>query len=282
MLKNLIRTNTKNNRTGNPIGVAIALALMTATLVPGLPKKAEAQMGKYPDNSTVMTLENVAGSPEEFYGQTVTIRGDYQESIDENAFKLTRGGFLFFGGSEVLVVNKTGQPIVPPANEDISLQVTGEVRQLRVAELERDFGWDFWDPDVYVEYDERPVIVAESIALAPNPDQIADNPAEFYGQTIAVEGELDEYFNFNAMLVQQDSLIGGAEILVLLPPEANRINAGEEIVVTGEVRPFVMAEIESDLNLRGWTPEMQRLFAEEFGNNPVMVAEDVYQIGEEE
>ncbi|MCT7963044.1 hypothetical protein NG791_20445 [Laspinema sp. D1] len=281
MLKNLT-PNPKNNRKGNPMGVAIALALMTATLVPGLPRKAEAQMGTSPDNSSVITLENVAGSPEEFYGQTVTIRGDFQESIDENAFKLTRDGFLFFGGSEVLVVNNTGQPIVPPENDNISLQVTGEVRQMRVAELEKDFGWDFWDPDMYVEYDQRPVIVAESVALSPDPSQISDNPEQFYGETIAVEGELDEYFNFNAMLLQQDSLIGGGDILVLLPLEANRVNAGEDIVVTGEVRPFVMADIERDLDIRGWTPEMQRLFAEEFGNRPVMLAENVYQIGEQE
>ncbi|MCT7956236.1 hypothetical protein [Laspinema palackyanum] len=282
MLKNLTPTKKKNSRTGNPMGVAIALAVMTATLVPGLPRKAEAQMGTSPTNSSVITLEDVAGSPEEFYGQTVTIRGDFQESIDENAFKLTRDGFLFFGGSEVLVVNNTGQPIVPPENENISLQVTGEVRQMRVAELEKDFGWDFWNPDQYVEYDQRPVIVAESVALSPDPSQIADNPAQFYGETIAVEGELNEYFTFNAMLLQQDSLIGGGDILVLLPLEANRVNAGEDIVVTGEVRPFVMADMERDLNTRGWTPEMQKLFAEEFGNRPVMLAENVYQIGEQE
>ncbi|AFY79780.1 hypothetical protein [Oscillatoria acuminata] len=282
MLKNFTPTNKKNKRKGNPMGVAIALAVMTAAFVPGLPRKAQAQMGTYPTNSSVITLENVAGSPEEYYGQTVTIRGDFQESIDENAFKLTRGGFLFFGGSEIVVVNNTGQPIVPPENDDVSLQVTGEVRQMRVAELQRDFGWDFWDPDVYVEYDQRPVIVAESVALAPDPGQISENPAQFYGETIAVEGELNEYFTFNAMLLQQDSLIGGGDVLVLLPPEANRINAGEEIVVTGEVRPFVMADIERDLGIRGWTPEMQRLFSEEFENRPVMLAENVYQISEQE
>jgi hypothetical protein len=126
------------------------------------------------------------------------------------------------------------------------------------------------------------VIVAESVALAPNPDQISDNPAQFYGETIAVEGELNEYFTFNAMLLQQDSLIGGGDILVLLPLEANRVNAGEDIVVTGEVRPFVMADMERDLGIRGWTPEMQSLFADEFGNRPVMLAENVYQIGEQE
>lgn len=281
MLKNFTPTK-KNNRTGNPLGVAIALAVITAAFVPGLPRKAEAQMGTYPTNSSVITLENVAGSPEEFYGQTVTIRGDFQESIDENAFKLTRGGFLFFGGSEVLVVNNTGKPIVPPENENISLQVTGEVRQMRVAELQRDFGWDFWNPDEYVEYDQRPVIVAESVALAPDPSQISENPAQFYGETIAVEGELNEYFTFNAMLLQQDSLIGGGDVLVLLPEEANRVNAGEDIVVTGEVRPFVMADMERDFGLRGWTPEMQRLFSEEFENRPVMLAENVYQISEQE
>ncbi len=280
MLKNLTPNTKKNNRTGKPMGVAIALALMTAAFIPGLPRKAEAQMGTYPANSSVISLEDVAGSPEEFYGQTVTIRGDFKESVDENAFKLTRGGFLFFGGSEVLVVNNTGQPIVPPENENISLQVTGEVRQMRVAELQRDFGWDFWNPDLYVEYDMRPVIVAESVALAPDPSQISDNPAQFYGETIAVEGELNEYFTFNAMLLQQDSLMGGGDILVLLPLEANRVNAGENIVVTGEVRPFVMADMERDLGIRGWTPEMQRLFAEEFGTRPVMLAENVYQIGE--
>ena len=270
----------KKNPAVNKMGLAIALTLMTATFVPGLPRKAEAQMGTYPAHSPVISLENIAGSPEDFYGQTVTIRGDFRESIDENAFKLTRGGFLFFGGSDVLVVNNTGQPILPLENQNIPLQVTGEVRLLRVAELQRDFGWDFWNPDVYVEYDERPVIVAESIALAPDPGQITDNPEQFYGQTIAVEGELNEYFTSNAMLLQHSRLIGGGDMLVLLPPEANRINAGEDIVVTGEVRPFMMADIEGELDIRGWSPEMQTLLVEEFGNRPVMFADNVYQKGE--
>lgn len=269
----------KKKPTVNKMGLAIALALMTATLVPGLPRKATAQIQTSPTPS-IISLENISGSPEEFYGQMVTIRGDFQESIDQNAFKLTRGGFLFFGGSEVLVVNNTGQPILPPQNQNIPLQVTGEVRQLRVAELQRDFGWDFWNPDVYVQYDQRPVIVAESIALSPDPGQIADNPQLFYGQTIAVEGELNEYFTTNAMLLQDSRLIGGGDMLVLLPPGANRINAGEDIVVTGEIRPFTMADIDGELDIRGWNPEMQTLLVQEFENRPVMFAENVYQKGQ--
>ncbi|MGL4500370.1 MAG: hypothetical protein ACRCU2_14995, partial [Planktothrix sp.] len=73
---------------------------------------------------------------------------------------------------------------------------------------------------------------------------------------------------------------GGGDMLVLLPPEANRINAGEDIVVTGEVRPFMMADIEGELDIRGWSPQMQTLLVEEFGNRPVMFAENVYQKGQ--
>jgi hypothetical protein len=272
--------NPKKNQMKKNLSVAIAVALMAAT-VPGLPRKAEARLGMYPDNA-VISLENVTNSPEEFFGRMVTIRGNFNESVDENTFKLSRGGFLFFGASEILVVNDSGQPFVPPENSNVPLQVTGEVRQLRVAELQRDFGWDFWNPDVYVQYNERPVIVAQSIALAPDPGQIADNPEAFYGQSIAVEGNLNEYFTGNAILLQQSRLIGGGDILVLLSPDAPRINAGDDIVVTGEVRPFILAEVERDLDIRGWNPEIRELLTQEFENRPVMFADNVYQLGNPE
>lgn len=279
----MLNSNERNNSFtftsfGNLRTSAIALALM-AMLVPGYSNKVEAAPLPMAQNADV---EDVSDSTEDYLGQTVTVRGNINEIVDSNSFVLQETKELI-GGDKVLVLNASGQPITFADEEGVQVQITGVVRQFRVAELERDFDWDFWDPDLYVEYEDRPAIVAESIALAPEPDDIMDNPELFYGKTIAVKGHVEEYFNTNTFLLEDNDFFQGDELLVINAKTGEIINVDDEVVVTGQLRPFVMADLEREfsINLSMWDIDFRNQIEAEFSNKPVLMADDVYRVGDE-
>ncbi|MEB3212167.1 MAG: hypothetical protein VKL39_12470 [Leptolyngbyaceae bacterium] len=85
--------------------------------------------------------------------------------------------------------------------EDV--QVTGEVRQLVTADLEQEYDLTL-DPELYAEYEDRPAIIAESIAFAPDPEEVTEEPEQYYGQTIAVTGEIGELISTNIFQLQEE------------------------------------------------------------------------------
>ena len=59
------------------------------------------------------------------------------------------------------------------------------MRQLVIADLEREYNLDL-DPELYVDYEDRPALIAESMAFSPDPEEITEEPEQYYGQPIAV------------------------------------------------------------------------------------------------
>ncbi|MGQ4648020.1 hypothetical protein [Lyngbya aestuarii] len=217
-----------------------------------------------------VSTEEVAENTDELFGKTVTLRSEVGKKLDDISF--TVDDDEFFSGEEILVVNASGQPFVLPT-DDTEVQVTGEVRQFRAVEFEPDFDFD-WQPGT--DYENKPAIVAQSIALAPEPDEITENPEKFYNQPIAVEGEVAEIVGPNAFTLEDEELVGGSNLLVLnRTAPAQALNDDEVVVVTGQVRPFVLAEIERDYDLT-WDLDLQSKLEAEYQEKPVLIADTVY------
>lgn len=269
----MLNRNPNPNRHAEPgvvrIG-AIALAI-TAMLLPAC---ADLQQQAVTPNGTT-TTEDVAEETRQLLGQTVTLTGSVEEIVGENAFIISDD--QVFNGANILVVNATGQPFTLPDDQTVEIQVTGEVRNFQVAEAERDFDLNL-QPDhyTYTDYENRPAIIGTSLALAPTPGQISENPTQFYGRPIAVRGEVEEIMGANAFTLEEDRLIGGDNLLVLGTAEPTpAIQEGEEVIVMGEVRPLVMAEFERDYDLT-WDLNVRRTLEAEYTNQPVLIAEGIY------
>jgi len=263
---------------------AIALILMAGALTAceGYQTEAEAPVVE-PDvaveepaelaEETNVELGELTGNVEDYVGRSVSVRGDAEEAIGEVAFTLQDD--QLFGGEEVVVFNATGVPFLLPEGEVTDqIQVTGEVRQLVLADLERDYGLDL-DPELYAEYEERPALIAQSIALAPDPEEVSENPDIYYGQTIAVSGEIANQLAPDAYTIEEEQLFGGEEVLVVgANPEIPLDNA-EEVVITGVLRPYVRAEFERDYDFT-WDATLQDEIEAEYSEEPVLVAEEIY------
>ncbi len=246
---------------------AIVLAMMV-TLLPAC--TTPRQEATTPEAGNV-TTEDVAENTDQLLGQVVTIRSEPVRKIGTNAFTVDDNEF--FNSENILVVNASGQPLVLP-EDDVEVQVTGKVTKYVVADFEREYGLNL-EPQLEAEYRDKPAIVAQSIALAPEPGEIAQNPAQYYGKTLAVTGEIEDIVGPNSFTLDEDKLLGAQDLLVLSAAPAAAIKDGETVAVTGELRPFVVADIERDYDLT-WDLDLQRKLEAEYRERPVFIAKSVY------
>lgn len=247
------------------IGI-ITLALM-AMLLPACAKSGP-QLTVRDRNVTAQAVSQMTNA---LIGQRVTVRGEIKKLVSGNAF--TINDEQMFEGQEILVVNASSAPFTLP-DDDIELQVTGEVRKFNIANLAKEFDLSL-QPEAYLDYKDRPVIIAQSIALAPKPAQIVRNPTVFYNQPVAVEAEVEKVLDPIAFTLQEDQVTGGSDLLVLNPKAGQPMRAQQNVVVTGVIRPFVVSQIERDYNLTR-DLQWQKTVEAQYKNKPVLIAQQIF------
>lgn len=113
-------------------------------------------------------IEDIKENPSVYLGKTVTVSGEVERVFGTRAFEL--GGKDFFD-SEIRVI--TAQPLKesvrrradePFRADDIAL-VTGTVRNVTIADVEREFSFDL-DPNYEVEFENKPAIIASSVLIS--------------------------------------------------------------------------------------------------------------------
>ena len=222
---------------------------------------------------TPVNTSEVIDNPRQFMGQSITIKSKPIRQVSLNSFTVREGDFS--NKDPMLVINASGVPFNFPSDRNVEVQVIGQVRDFSIPELERDYRLNL-NPQQYSGYVNKPVIVAQSITLAPTPGQVSQNPQQYYGKTITVTGEVKNIQNPMLMTLHKGQLFGGGDLPVLLTPSAKvAINKGQSVAVVGEVRPFVASDIQRRYNLR-WDAGVQQQLAAQYGNKPVLVADAVY------
>ncbi|HXG84058.1 MAG TPA: hypothetical protein VNI84_08525 [Pyrinomonadaceae bacterium] len=110
-----------------------------------------------------LTARQVIENPSQYVGKTVTVSGDVEEIWNPRAFNMDSG--LSVG--ELLVIGREPFPQIPQAGNrayvisDVAT-VTGVVRMLVTAEVEREIGWDL-DPRIEAEFNAKPVLIAQTV-----------------------------------------------------------------------------------------------------------------------
>ncbi len=219
-----------------------------------------------------VTTEELSGGAEGLIGQTVSLRAEVEETVDDTSFLLEDD--QLFGGEDILVINASGEPFVLTEGDDTEVQVTGEVQQLVIADFETEYGLDL-DPTLYADYEDRPVIVAQSIALSPDPGDLTSNPEKYYNQRIAVAGEVEDKLSPTTFTLDEEELFGSEDLLVVAQGITPETQDGEKVTVTGILRPYVKTEFDTDYNL-DWDLSVQKQIEAEYTEKPVFVADGVY------
>lgn len=213
----------------------------------------------------VTSAARITSSPTQFYGVPVSVHAQVGEYANTRAFTLDAADWWnWWGDLTVIVPNPASQAV--RLGEDDWVTVVGTVRQYVRAELERDYDWFDDLPDLQIELEGKPVLVADlarrsdgatltassdqvSRVFVAQPGDIADVPGRFYGRTVSVYGEVEDVKSARAITLDEEEWFAGPDVLVINPSPAAGVSgdlAGEQVTVIGTVRPFISAEFEQD------------------------------------
>lgn len=254
------------------LGVSTLLLSLASIFAIKAPTSLQAQEI---DNNT--TIEDIEEDATDAVGEQVTVRGEANEVDPGISFEIAEEGFL--QGSEVLVINATGELLPDMPEDEMEYQVTGEVGTFLTADIETYndlYDYDL-DPDLYVDYDSKPVIFAESITPAPGIEDISETPDNFYNKEVALEGEVTEIKSDLAFTLTEDDFIGGNDMLIINLTGEPIPSEDERIVVTGMVRPYITADFERDYDLT-WDLDVQEEIEAEYSEKPVLVVDSIYPV----
>ena len=113
------------------------------------------------------------------------------------------------------------------------------------------------------------------MAIAPEPGEIAADPSQYYGQTLAVTGEIENVYGEGIFTLDEDELFGGEDLLVVVPNPTEVVEDGETVATTGQLRSFVVADLERDYDLT-WDGGVVEELEAEYRERPVLVVDRVY------
>ena len=263
--RNLVKINTLGTK---------VLLLSLVTLL-GAVQSPKLQAEEVEGNNTI---EEVSESEDTFIGEEVTVRGKVTDIEPGVSFVMEEEGL--FEGDRVLVINVSDNVLAVTEDEALKLQVTGELGNLVLADVERDYQLDL-DPELYVEYENQPVIFAESMVLSPDIEDVVEEPDTYYLQEIALEGEVDEIRSDYTFTLKEDQLIDDDRLLMINATGEPIPTEDEKVVVTGVVRPYVQAEFEKDYDLT-WDLGVQEEIEAEYTEKPVFVVESIYPSAEDD
>jgi len=103
--------------------------------------------------------------------------------------------------------------------------------------------------------------------------KLAKNAKDFYGKTVTVKAEVEDVIDPRSFTLDEDAILAGADVLVLVPAGYTGTLAHDQVVtVTGKVRPYVTAELERDYD---WFKDGKIVTTKtdvDFKTRPVLVA----------
>ena len=205
------------------------------------------------DEKPTPTVEKVTEQPFAYENRAVTLFGEVDDVYGERAFQLQSEEDPFeIWEEELLVISRS--PIRMPGRsleDDDHVVVSGKVRNLVVADLERELGWDL-DPELETEFANKPIVIADGVSLVdeqaswrekqgepvivsytlvtahPSPESLAGSKASLASVTVRKVAGKALWVGFSH-----------PNQLLVVPPEPGvleGIQAGDQIAVEGQLK----------------------------------------------
>ncbi|BAY94268.1 MULTISPECIES: hypothetical protein [unclassified Tolypothrix] len=139
-----------------------ALLLFSLVLIAGMVRFGNVDEPDTNNVNRVTQTSEVLNDTDKFVGKNVTIRSQPVQQVGITSFTVNdQPGII---QEPLLIVNASGVPFDLPANRNRKIQVTGQVRNFKIPQIEREFNLNLQDK-YYTSYINRPAIIAQSIRV---------------------------------------------------------------------------------------------------------------------
>jgi hypothetical protein len=97
-------------------------------------------------------------------------------------------------------------------------------------------------------------LVAGPVAQAGEKDgtmsagNLAKHYKDHYGKTVTVKAEVEDVLGDRMFTLDEDAILAGADVLVMVPRGMVSLTKDQKVVVTGEVRPYVEKDFDRDFD----------------------------------
>lgn len=223
------------------------------------------------DTSGLVDVAQITENIEGYLGKTVLVRNDVIETVGERGLILDKD--RAFRGKTILVVNTSAMPSIFFNDETPEVIVSGTVERFNFTAIERQYGLKL-NRNLYNQYETQPVIIAQSLILSPDPEDLTNNPELYYGRSLAVEGELEDLKPYGIFELDEEQVFGGEDLLVMQPNGQIELNEEKKAIVYGKLRPFILVELERDYDL-SWDLSIRKQIEAEYSQKAVFVAEKI-------
>ena len=244
----------------------VATALATATTLSCVDTPQEIKQDYLV--STTQITENI----DDFVGKTVSVRNDVLNAIDDRGLILDKDSV--FKGETIIVIDTSEIPITFSHDKTPEILVTGRVEKLNLDKLNRQYNFDF-DSKAYNAYKGKPAIIATSITLSPDPEDLTKHPEFYYEKQLAIQGEVDDIKDYGIFELDEEAAFGGEDLLVV---QVKPIQLSEEqnVLIYGVLRSFIIEELERDYNL-GWklSTSNREYIEAQYHLKPVFIADKI-------
>ena len=215
--------------------------------------------------STAEIAENI----DSYVGQSVSVRNDIVETVGTNGFILDHDSVL--NGETVLVIDPSQSSVSVSNTDTPEVIVSGTVEKLNLARLAQN-NLNL-DRDLYSQYEGKSAIVATSVILSPDPEDLTKQPELYYNRPLAIQGEIDEIKDYGVFEIDEEAAFGG-EDLIVVQPKPIELKEEQNVIIYGVLRPFIAEELKRDYNF-DWDLGTQEQLQAQYDRKPVFVAEKI-------
>ena len=246
-----------------------AIACLTVVILSACANSSQSPIAV--EKGGLVDVAEITQNVESFIGQSVLVRNDVRETIGDRGLILDKD--RVFSGETILVINTSKIPSIFSSDKTPEVLVSGKVERLTLSDLEPKYGLNL-DSSLYTQYEGKPVIIATSLILSPDPEDLTRNPELYYGKHLAIKGEIEDIKSYGVFELDEERVFGGEDLLVVQLKPRIELEDEQTAIVYGVLRPLIAVELERDYDL-GWDLSIQKQIEAEYSQKPVLVAEKI-------
>ncbi|MEO1004262.1 MAG: hypothetical protein AAFW67_00130 [Cyanobacteria bacterium J06638_38] len=250
---------------GKLLTSAIALVMITAISACSIDSPVVVEQDGLSD------VADITQNPASYIGKSVLVRNDVIQIIGERGLILDKDRAFY--GETILALNISEQPLKVSVEDTPEVLIMGKVERLALASIQQNYDLKL-DFNLYNQYENQPVIIAEDLILSPDPEDLTRHPEAYYDQPLAIKGELEDLKSYGIFELDEEQAFGGQDLVVVQPQPRIKLSEEQTVIVYGVLRPLVTVELERDYDL-GWDLSLQQQIEAEYFKKPVLVADKI-------